>query len=148
MKAEAVEKGEFVVCSRYNASRLLALCMCAQGYTSGGLPRSVNFVQCERTGHWMCGTRDPPEFLYCIYWSHGVYELMPAVSTADEAELLHNLRLLACFELTHELLVESQIGPLVSCQPRSLSSSEAVCVACNGIGSTNHTSTASCMLRH
>lgn len=36
-----------------------------------------------------------------------------AVSSMDEAELEHQLQRLACYELTHELLVESQIGPVV-----------------------------------
>lgn len=40
--------------------------------------------------------------------------LTSAVANADEGELLHQLRRLACYELTHELLVESQIGPVVS----------------------------------
>uniref|UniRef100_A0A7S3QQ61 TFIIS N-terminal domain-containing protein n=1 Tax=Dunaliella tertiolecta TaxID=3047 RepID=A0A7S3QQ61_DUNTE len=39
--------------------------------------------------------------------------LEQAVSNMDEAELLHQLQRLACYELTHELLVESQIGPVV-----------------------------------
>jgi hypothetical protein len=35
------------------------------------------------------------------------------VDDVDEGELLHQLRRLACYDLTHELLVESQIALVV-----------------------------------
>eukprot|EP00983_Pelagomonas_calceolata_P016395 517778-Pelagomonas_calceolata.AAC.2 len=42
-----------------------------------------------------------------------IFRITLPVSNMDEAELLHQLQRLACYELTHELLVESQIGPVV-----------------------------------